>query len=151
MTDRDLKKLSRVELLELLIAQTKETERLRVQLEEANAKLESRTIEVKEAGSIAEAALRLNGVFTAAQEAAAQYLENVKQRYDLQEEECRKMKEECLAECAAIRAQTEEKCQREMKAADTYWEVITQRLQGFFDDHGGLDDMLVEIENEYEA
>ncbi len=38
----------------------------------------SREIELQEAGSIAEAALRLNGIFEAAQRAAEQYLSNVK-------------------------------------------------------------------------
>lgn len=38
----------------------------------------SREIELEEAGSIAEAALRINGVFEAAQRAAEQYLMNVK-------------------------------------------------------------------------
>ena len=38
----------------------------------------SREIELEEAGSIAEAALRLNGVFEAAQRAAEQYLVNVR-------------------------------------------------------------------------
>ena len=38
----------------------------------------SRMIELEDAGSIAEAALRLNGVFEAAQKAAEQYLMNVK-------------------------------------------------------------------------
>lgn len=38
----------------------------------------SREIELNEAGSIAEAALRINGVFEAAQRAAEQYLMNIK-------------------------------------------------------------------------
>lgn len=78
MTDKELRKLSRAELLELLLAQRKENEQLRVQLEEANEKLNSRVIEIENAGSIAEAALRLNGVFEAAERAAAQYLENIR-------------------------------------------------------------------------
>lgn len=44
-------------------------------LEEMKA---SRIIELEEAGSIAEAAMRINGVFEAAQKAAEQYLLNVK-------------------------------------------------------------------------
>lgn len=40
----------------------------------------SRNIELEEAGSIAEAALRLNRVFEAAQKAADQYIYNLKQR-----------------------------------------------------------------------
>ena len=39
----------------------------------------SRTIELNEAGSIAEAAIRINGVFEAAQKAAEQYLMNVRE------------------------------------------------------------------------
>lgn len=78
MTDKELRKLKRVELLEMLIEQSKENEELKRQLQEANEKLESRDIMLKQSGSIAEAALKLNGVFEAAQKAAEQYLENVK-------------------------------------------------------------------------
>ena len=45
------------------------------QLKEMEA---SRLIELEEAGSIAEAAIRINGVFEAAQEAAEQYLMNIR-------------------------------------------------------------------------
>ncbi len=40
-----------------------------------------RRIRLREAGSVAEAALRLNGVFEAAQKAADQYLENIERMY----------------------------------------------------------------------
>ena len=82
MTDKELKKLKRIELLEMLIEQSKENEELKRQLEEANKKLESRDIMIKQSGSIAEAALKLNGVFEAAEKAAKQYLENVKRISD---------------------------------------------------------------------
>lgn len=78
MTSKQLKKLSRAELLEMLIAQSKEVESLKQQLQEANEKLADKQIIIENAGSIAEAALRLNGVFEAAQNAAVQYLENIK-------------------------------------------------------------------------
>ena len=78
MTDQELRKLSRAELLELLLAESQENERLRGQLREAEEKLASRAIEIEKAGSIAEAALALNGVFETAQKAADQYLENVR-------------------------------------------------------------------------
>lgn len=77
MTDKELRRLSRVELLEMLLAQTEENERLRERLDEAEAALNDRRIEIERAGSLAEASLRLNKVFTAADEAARQYLENV--------------------------------------------------------------------------
>lgn len=78
MTDRELRKLSRADLLELLLKEHKENEQLRLQLEQAQEKLTSREIEIEVAGSLAEAALRLNDVFKAADQAAAQYLHNVR-------------------------------------------------------------------------
>ena len=82
MTDKELKKLSRSELLEMLIIQSKrvdELEKLNQSLERAlEEERANRTIMLEEAGSIAEAALRLNGIFEAAQAAADQYLENIK-------------------------------------------------------------------------
>ena len=82
MTDKELKKLKRVELLEMLIEQSKENEELKSKLKEAEEKLESRDIMIKQSGSIAEAALKLNGVFEAAERAVEQYLENVKRIND---------------------------------------------------------------------
>lgn len=58
--------------------ESRENERLRAQLQEMNEKLADRAIRIERAGSIAEAALQLNGVFQAVEEAAAQYLENVR-------------------------------------------------------------------------
>lgn len=80
MTDKELKRLSRAELLELLIGQMRENQRLEKELAAANAALQDRTIVIEQAGSIAEAALQLNGVFAAAEAAAAQYLENVRKQ-----------------------------------------------------------------------
>lgn len=78
MTEKELKRLKRVDLLELLIAQSRENDRLRAELEETRSKLEAKELVLKEAGSIAEAALRLNQVFEAAQAAADQYVLSVK-------------------------------------------------------------------------
>lgn len=73
-----LRKLSKLQLLELLAQQERELQTLRKELEEKNAALDDRRIRVEKAGSIAEAALKLNEVFEAAQRAADQYLESVK-------------------------------------------------------------------------
>lgn len=79
MTDKELRKLSRAELLEMLLIQTKEVERLSKELEEANRKLKDRRILLDKAGSIAEASLMLNDVFEVAQRAADQYIDNIRQ------------------------------------------------------------------------
>ena len=75
LTEKELKKLNRYELLELLVAQGKKLDRLQAELDEANAELERRKIAVDSSGSMAEAALKLNGIFESAQNAAEQYLE----------------------------------------------------------------------------
>ena len=78
MTEKELRHLKRVELLELLVEQSKQVEELEARLQEAEEKLKNREILIETTGSIAEAALKLNGVFEAAQAAADQYLENIK-------------------------------------------------------------------------
>jgi hypothetical protein len=77
MTDKKLQKLSRKELLEVMLTQGKEIERLQEELRLANEKLESREITVKDSGSIAEAALKLNSIFENADAAAQQYLASI--------------------------------------------------------------------------
>lgn len=79
MTDKELRRLSRSELLEMMISLTEENEKLKIRLEQAEAQLKDRRILVDKAGSIAEAALQLNHVFEAADRAVQQYLENVRQ------------------------------------------------------------------------
>ena len=74
MTDKELRRLSRAELLEMLLMLKEENEKLK----QAEAQLQNRRIMIKEAGSIAEAALQLNDVFAAADRAVQQYLENVR-------------------------------------------------------------------------
>ena len=77
MTEKELKRLSRAELLEMLLAQAEENKKLKEQLQAAQDALSDRKIAIQNCGSLAEAALRLNGVFEAADQAVQQYLENV--------------------------------------------------------------------------
>ena len=79
MTEQKLRKLSRMELLEMLLEQSKEVERLRQENQRLAEQLESRRIMIDEAGSIAEAAMELNQIFETAQKTAEQYLQNVRQ------------------------------------------------------------------------
>lgn len=109
MNENELRKLKRVDLLELLISQGRENEELRRKLAEAEQKLADRQIKTDEAGSIAEAALRLNGVFEAAQAAADQYLENIKRLggADIKTEKTEKTAETAEAEITEAAADEE--------------------------------------------
>ncbi|MGI6535202.1 MAG: hypothetical protein ACOX12_02115 [Eggerthellaceae bacterium] len=75
---KNLSKLKRSELLEIILAQSEEIERLRAELAEKDAELESKRIAIAESGSIAEASLKLTHIFEDAQKAADLYLANVK-------------------------------------------------------------------------
>ncbi len=77
MTDRELKKLSRSDLLELLLVQTKENELLKQKLEETEKALAERQLRMVRVGTLAEAMVEVNHVMEAAQAAADQYLENI--------------------------------------------------------------------------
>ena len=80
MTDKELKRLKRADLLEMLIAQGRQMEKLEEELAKAREELEHRTIVTTEMGNIADAALKLNKVFEAAQAAAQQYVDSVREQ-----------------------------------------------------------------------
>ena len=132
-------------------------ETARASLEEARAGLEKREIDIDEAGSIAMAALRLNGVFEAAQAASQQYIENIRSLSERQEAICarrdaenqaeqqRKI-QETSAKCAEMEYQSRRKCE-DMEAearrkSEAYWTEVSQRLQLFYDNHQELKKLL---------
>ena len=126
MTGKDLQKLRRQELLQLLLEQSREVNRLQEVLEEASQNLQqmeesnhrlgarlrekdalneklygrledkkrrvqelekeieewkqARAVQLKQSGTVAEASLRLSGIFDTAQQAADSYLYNVRIR-----------------------------------------------------------------------
>ena len=87
MKEKELRRLKRVELLDMLIeqgrladAQAEEIKKLKKEIEELNRKLEERRISLEETGSIAEASLKIAKVFTAAEDSAKIYLENLQER-----------------------------------------------------------------------
>ncbi len=78
MTDKELKKLSKADLLSLLVTQSKEMDRLKEELAETKKQLEDRSILVEKSGSLADASLAIFHVLEDAQKAADLYLENIK-------------------------------------------------------------------------
>lgn len=80
VTEKELRKLNRAELLEMLIAQSKKLSRVEEELSQAQNELEQRRVAITTSGTLAEAALKLNGVFEAADQAAQQYLESLREQ-----------------------------------------------------------------------
>ena len=77
MTDKELRKLNRKELLEILVSQQQEIDRLRGELNQAQKELADRRIIVENAGSLAEASIAMTNLFEEAQKAADIYLQNI--------------------------------------------------------------------------
>lgn len=85
MTDKELSKLRRAELLEILIAQGKDYAKLQDELNEAKKSLQKRELTIEKAGSIAEAAYQLNDVVGSTQRAVDMYMDNVKRQMTQQQ------------------------------------------------------------------
>lgn len=119
MTNEELKKLSRKDLLELLVAQGREQEKLQAELEQAKKDLREQELHIEPAGSIAEAALQVNGVFEAAQAAAQQYLYNIKQRTAQTEEDCALREEESRRKAEEAQRTIDQRLEEARQKADT--------------------------------
>ena len=78
MNEKDFRKLKRLELYEIMLAQAEEIDDLRAQLAAAKKELENKRIDIQQSGSIAEASLKLTKVFEEAQKVADLYLSNIK-------------------------------------------------------------------------
>ena len=96
MKEKSLKRLSRAELLELLLEQTRQTELLQEKLQKAEELLNQKYLKVQQAGDLAHAVLAINNVMEAAQNAAQQYLENI----------------------AAMEAETKARCEQMLRQAE---------------------------------
>lgn len=131
MTERELRRLSRTDLLELLLAQRRENEQLRCILDETQSQLADRTIKIDKAGSIAEASLQLSGIFTAAQDSCQYYLENVKLLSERQAKVCQQMEEETKQKCERMVAEAELKSQQ-------CWENCSVKIRELVESFEGL-------------
>jgi signal peptidase I len=78
MSKSNLYKLRKTELLQIIYEQEQKINNLKEENANLIKELDNRIIDIKEAGSIAEATLRINKIFEDAQKAADEYLNNVK-------------------------------------------------------------------------
>ena len=153
MTERELRRLSRTDLLELLLAQRKENEQMRCLLDQTQAQLTDRTIKINNAGSIAEASLQLSGIFEAAQDSCQYYLENIRQLSERQNTVCQQKEAETQEKCDRMAAEAEqrvyrmeaeakEKCDRMVTEAEQRsqqcWDNCAAKIRQLMDSYAGL-------------
>ncbi|MBQ4065576.1 MAG: DNA repair protein [Clostridia bacterium] len=100
MTEKELKKLNRYQLLELLVLQTERADHLQARLEDAEKQLRDFDIKMSELGSIADASLQLRKVFEAAQAAADTYIDAAKKQAEEIIQEAQKKGDEIISRAA---------------------------------------------------
>lgn len=121
MPDRELRRMSRTELVEIIFALKQSEDQLKAENDALKAQLADRQIRIENAGSIAQAALELNRVFEAAQAAADEYLASVRTSSPkpdaisdaLREQaraEARQILAQAKADADALKAQTQQEC-----------------------------------------
>ena len=104
MTDKEFKRLSRSQLIDIIYQLQLKQEELTADCERLTRELADKRLLVSEAGNIAEAALKIHHVMQAAQDAAAHYLEEMQARAH---EEYERIVQEANDKAAAILAQAQ--------------------------------------------
>ena len=128
MTDKELHRLRRDDLLQILVNQQRQIDELNAQLQKEREALANRNIAIQESGSLAEALVKLNGVYEAAQGAADEYLQQMRERADAlladaekRSEEARRTADSIIAEARADAERIRAGARRE--AADLAWQA----------------------------
>ena len=135
MTERELRRLSRADLLELLLAQRRENEQLRCMLDQTQSQLAARTIKIDNAGTLAEASLQLSGIFTAAQDACQYYVDNIQQLSERQSLVCQQMEQETREKCDRMVAEAEARSQQ-------CWEECAEKIRQLVGSFEGLQQVI---------
>lgn len=99
MTDKEFKRLSRAQLIDIIYQFQLEQEELAAENEKLKKALADKRILVNNTGNIAEAALEIHNVMQTAQSAAEHYLEEIQRRVD---SEYQKIMKDARAEAAAL-------------------------------------------------
>ena len=102
MTDKEFKRLSRAQLIDIIYQLQLQIDKLSEQTQELESELKDKRLRLSNAGNIADAALEINNCFRSAQNAAEQYLNEIKAIREETEAERQRILTEARAEAAAI-------------------------------------------------
>ena len=94
MIGKELNKMNRRELVDIIYQMKKNEQRMQEKIASLEAALQDKRLRISEAGSIAEAAVSITKVFSAAQEAADLYLHEITCMKAETEKQCAKMLKE---------------------------------------------------------
>ena len=94
MVSKELKRLSRRELVDIIYQLKKNEQQMQDEISELKKALEDKRIRISTVGSISEAAAEITNIFSAAQETANLYLNEIACMKAETEAECKKIIEE---------------------------------------------------------
>ena len=151
MTDKELHKLNRKELLELMLDQSRQLDDLREQLRQAQEQLASRQLLLNKAGT--EVCQQL---VDESQQKADTLLNEAQTRCQIMEAEtqarCQAMEAETQEKCRILETETREKCETMTRKAEEQakqaWQQAQEKIQQVIDQHGALKDLLNIISKE---
>lgn len=109
MTDKEFKRLSRAQLIDIIYQLQLHVDELTEQNKSLEKALEDKRLRINNAGNIAEAALEINDCFRCAQNAAEQYLNEIKAMCKETEDECKRILASAQAEAEKIIAGAQKK------------------------------------------
>ena len=102
MTDKEFKQLSRAQLIEIIYQLQLQLDGLTERNQALEDALADKRLRISNAGNLAEAALEINDCFRSAQNAAEQYLNEIKIMRQETEVECKQILAEARAEAEKI-------------------------------------------------
>ena len=105
MTNNELKRLSRRELVDVIYQLKRNEEELQTKIVALETELQDKRIRIAEAGTVAQAAVDISGVLTAAQSAADLYLQEIESLRQDTEKACIEKVEETNRKVQAILAE----------------------------------------------
>lgn len=109
MTDKEFKRLSRAQLIDIIYQLQLQIDKLTEENKELERELADKRLRLSNAGNIAEAALEMNDYFRSAQNAAEQYLKEAKAIREETKAEQQRILSRAEAEAAAIIAGAKKK------------------------------------------
>jgi hypothetical protein len=94
MNGKELKRLSRRELVDIIYQLKKNEEEMQAEIDDLKGQLEEKRLNISEAGNIANAAVDITRLFSTAQNTADIYLREIESMKEDTEKECSRMVEE---------------------------------------------------------
>ena len=128
MTDKEFKRLSRAQLIEVIYRLQLELDKVNDEKQLLESELKDKRLRLQSAGNIAEAALEINDCFRSAQNAAEQYLNEIKAIREETEAERQRILKEAKAEAEAIISSAK-------KTRNDYDSAVERIFKEFKQDH----------------